>query len=163
MKNENVIETLAQSKLYQDYEKAFNDATGLPLTLRGPDAWKLPHHGARKENPFCAMMAQKSRSCAACLQVQQQLAEAAGVEAATVTCPVGMCDSAVPVRLGGKTIGTLQTGQVFRKKPTETQFRRVAEQVTNWGFEVPIDALRKAYFQTPVLSAARHDGVINFW
>jgi len=161
MKNENVIETLAQSKLYQDYEKAFNDATGLPLTLRGPDAWKLPHHGARKENPFCAMMAQKSRSCAACLQVQQQLAEAAGVEAATVTCPVGMCDSAVPVRLGGKTIGTLQTGQVFRKKPTETQFRRVAEQVTNWGFEVPIDALRKAYFQTPVLSAARHDGVIK--
>jgi AraC-like DNA-binding protein/ligand-binding sensor protein len=161
MKNEHVIETLAQSKLYQDYEKAFNDATGLPLTLRGPDAWKLPHHGARKENPFCALMAQKSRSCAACLQVQQQLAEAAGLEPATVTCPVGMCDSAVPVRLGGKTIGTLQTGQVFRKKPTETQFRRVAEQVTKWGFDVPIDALRKAYFQTPVLSPARHDGVIK--
>jgi AraC-like DNA-binding protein/ligand-binding sensor protein len=161
MKNENVIETLAHSKLYQDYEKAFNDATGLPIALRGMDAWKLPHHGARNENRFCAMMAQKSRSCAACLQVQQQLAEAAGTQPATVVCPVGMCDSAVPVRLGGKTLGTLQTGQVFRRKPTEAQFKRVAEQAEKWGLEVPCDELKKAYFETPVLSPKQHDGAIR--
>jgi len=161
MKNDNVIETLAHSKLYQQYERAFNDATGLPLTLRGPDAWKLPHHGARNENRFCAMMAKKSRSCAACLQVQQQLAEASANEPATITCPVGMCDSAVPVRLGDKALGTLQTGQLFRKKPTEAQFKRVAEQASRWGLEIPVDALRKAYFQTPVLSPAQHDGVIK--
>jgi hypothetical protein len=98
MNNENVIDTLAQSKLYHEYEKAFTDATGLPITLRGLDAWKLPHHGQRNENRFCAIMAQKSRSCAACLKVQQKLAEIAGTEAGTITCSVGMCDSAVPVR-----------------------------------------------------------------
>lgn len=161
MNNENVIDTLAHSKLYQEYEKAFNDATGLPLTLRGPDAWKLPHHGARNENRFCAMMARKSRSCAACLKVQQELVEAAADQPATVTCPVGMCDSAVPVRLGGKTLGTLQTGQVFRRKPTEAQFKRVADQSAAWGLDVPPDELKKAYFSTPVLSPAQHDGVIK--
>jgi AraC-like DNA-binding protein/ligand-binding sensor protein len=161
MNNENVIETLAQSKLYHDYERAFTDVTGLPVTLRGLDAWKLPHHGARNENRFCAMMAQKSRSCAACLQVQQQLAEAAAIDAATVTCPVGMCDSAVPVRLGGKTLGTLQTGQVFRRKPTEAQFKRVAEQAEKWGLEIPLEELKKAYFETPVLSPKQHDGVVK--
>ncbi|MCI0351101.1 MAG: helix-turn-helix domain-containing protein [Acidobacteriales bacterium] len=161
MNNENVIETLAQSKLYHEYERAFTDVTGLPITLRGPDAWKLPHHGARNENRFCAMMAQKSRSCAACLKVQQQLAEAAAIDATTVTCPVGMCDSAVPVRLGGKTLGTLQTGQVFRKKPTEAQFKRVAEQAEKWGLEIPLEELRKAYFETPLLSPKQHDGVVK--
>jgi ligand-binding sensor protein len=34
-------------------------------------------------------------------------------------------DTAVPVRLGDKLIGFLQTGQVFRKKPTEAQLRRL--------------------------------------
>src|SRR5262245_59414084 len=128
MNNENVIEALAHSKLYQEYERAFNDATGLPLALRGPDAWKLPHRGARNENRFCAMMALKSPSCAACLQVQQHLAEAAAAGPATVVCPVGMCDTAVPVRLGGKRLGTLQTGQVFCRKPSEAQFKRVSRQ-----------------------------------
>jgi AraC-like DNA-binding protein/ligand-binding sensor protein len=159
--NENVIETLAQSKLYHEYERAFTDATGLPITLRGLDAWKLPHHGQRNENPFCAIMARKSKSCASCLKVQQKLAEIAGVEPATVTCSVGMCDSAVPVRLGGKTLGTLQTGQVFKKKPTEGQFQRVLALAREWGIELPEEQLRDAYFATRVLAPKQHDGVIK--
>ena len=38
---ESLLETLAQSKIYQEYERAFGDATGLPLTLRTPDAWQV--------------------------------------------------------------------------------------------------------------------------
>ena len=161
MNNENVIDTLAQSKLYHEYEKAFTDATGLPITLRGLDAWKLPHHGQRNENRFCAIMAQKSRSCAACLKVQQKLAEIAGTEAGTVTCSVGMCDSAVPVRLGERTLGTLQTGQVFKKKPTEAQFQRVLAMAREWGIDLPEERLRDAYFSTRVMTPKQHDGVIR--
>jgi AraC-like DNA-binding protein/ligand-binding sensor protein len=161
MNNENVIDTLAQSKLYHEYEKAFTDATGLPITLRGLDAWKLPHHGQRNENRFCAIMAQKSRSCAACLKVQQKLAEIAGTEAGTVTCSVGMCDSAVPVRLGERTLGTLQTGQVFKKKPTEAQFKRVLAMAREWGIDLPEEQLRDAYFSTRVMTPKQHDGVIK--
>ncbi len=161
MNNENVIDTLAQSKLYHDYEKAFTDATGLPITLRGLDAWKHPHHGQRNENRFCAIMAQKSRSCAACLKVQQKLAEIAGTEPGTVTCSVGMCDSAVPVRLGERTLGTLQTGQVFKKKPTEVQFQRVLAMAREWGIDLPEERLREAYFSTRVMTPKQHDGVIK--
>jgi len=161
MNNENVIDTLAQSKLYHEYEKAFTDATGLPITLRGLDAWKLPHHGQRNENRFCAIMAQKSRSCAACPKVQQKLAEIAGTEAGTITCSVGMCDSAVPVRLGERTLGTLQTGQVFKKKPTEAQFQRVLAMTREWGIELPEAQLRDAYFSTRVMTPKQHNGVIK--
>src|SRR5437868_3901389 len=118
----NLTEVLANSKLYQDYERAFCETTGLPVSLCPVESWQLPHHGKRNENGFCAMMAQKSRSCAACLQVQQEMATNAAVDPHTVTCHFGLCDSAVPVRSGENLIGFLQTGQVFRKKPTQAQF-----------------------------------------
>src|SRR5690349_16878369 len=124
--NNDVIEKLTESGVYQDYEKAFSEATGLPMSLRPVESWQLPLRGKRNENPFCALMAQKSRSCAACLQTQQKLAETARDEAQSVICAHGLTDTAVPVRLGDKLIGFLQTGQVFRKKPTETQFERSA-------------------------------------
>jgi len=118
----NLAETLANSKIYQDYERAFSETTGLPVALRPVESWQLPHHGQRKENPFCAFMAQKSRSCAACLQTQQALHETATHEPETVTCRMGLCDTAVPVRLGDRLLGYLQTGQIFRKNRPKGDF-----------------------------------------
>src|SRR5678815_4037104 len=118
-----LVERLAESQLYSDYERAFCEATGLPLRLRSTESWQLPHHGQRQENPFCAMMAGKSRACAACLQVQQTLATTARDHSSSATCAAGLCDTAVPVKLGNRLLGFLHTGQIFRKKPTEGQFQ----------------------------------------
>lgn len=156
-----IIQTLAESKVYKDYERAFNETTGLPLNLRPVESWQLPHHGRRNENPFCAMMAERSRTCAACLQVQQQLAEAAKCTPASVTCQFGLCDSAVPVRTGEKTIGYLQTGQIFRRKPSETQFDRAAKLAAEGGVSVSREEMHEAYFQTPVLSQKHHEAAVN--
>ena len=94
--NKSLVDALAGSKMYQDYERAFSEATGLPVALRPVESWQFAHHGKRAENPFCALMAEKSRTCAACLQVQGQLAETATREAKTIVCHVGMSDTAVP-------------------------------------------------------------------
>src|SRR5437667_8072145 len=104
-----LVDALAKSKVYQDYERAFSEATGLPVSLRPVESWQLPHHGKRNESPFCDILAQKSRACSACLQVQERLSEVATQEARTVACPIGMCDTAVPVRLGDRLVGFLQT------------------------------------------------------
>ena len=156
-----IITTLAHSQVYQDYERAFNETTGLPVNLRPVESWQLPHHGRRNENFFCALMAERSRTCAACLQVQQQLADAAQCSPATVTCQFGLCDSAVPVRTGEKTIGYLQTGQVFRRKPSEAQFERTAKLAQDSGVTADRAALHEAYFQTPVLPAKRHEAALS--
>src|SRR5512137_2921866 len=116
--NHHLFETLSHSKLYQDYERAFGEAARLPLSLRPVESWQLPHHGRRGENPFCAVMSQTSRACAACLQVHQKLAERSRQQSCTLTCSHGLCETAVPVRAGERLIGFLQTGQVFRKNPT---------------------------------------------
>src|SRR3954453_21062102 len=81
--HDTLVEALAKSKVYLEYERAFSEATGLPVALRPVESWQLPHHGQRSENPFCAMLAAKSRACAPCLQVQQKLAENARHEAAS--------------------------------------------------------------------------------
>ena len=156
-----LMEALAGSKMYQDYERAFSEATGLAVALRSVESWQLPHHGKKFENPFCDMMAQKSRACAACLQTQQQLSDTATHEAKTVTCQAGLCDTAVPVRMGDQLIGFLATGQVFRKKPTEAQYNRTVKLMTEWGVQAdPID-LRKAYFDTRVMSSRQHESVVK--
>jgi AraC-like DNA-binding protein len=159
--NGNVVEKLTSSRIYQDYERAFSETTGMPITLRPVESWQLPHHGKRRENPFCALMSEKSRSCAACLQTQQKLAEKATDEAQSVTCLHGMCDTAVPVRLGDKAVGFLQTGQVFRKHPTERQFERTAQLAAEWGVPAEREALREAYFKTRVVNNAQHSSIVK--
>lgn len=162
MNNENnLTQTLARSKIYQDYERAFSETTGLPVALRPVESWQLPHHGRRKENRFCSLMATRSRACAACLQVQQTLSETAVHEPQTVVCQLGLSDTAVPVRLGERVIGYLQTGQVFLRKPTEAQFRRTLKLCQDWGIEVDERTLREAYFGTRILSAREHEAMVK--
>lgn len=156
-----LIDALVTSKIYQEYERAFTEATGLPVALRPVESWQLPHHGKRGESPFCAMVAGKSKSCAVCLQLQEKLVEAAMEEPATIACEAGMCDTAVPVKLGDKVVGFLQTGQIFRKKPTEAQFKKVIGLTKEWGLEVGPKELREAYFGTRIISPKQHESVVK--
>ncbi len=159
--NGNVIEKLTGSQIYQDYERAFSETTGLPVALRPVESWQLPHNGKRSENRFCGLMARKSRSCAACLQTQQRLAEKARDEAHSVTCVHGLCDTAVPVRLGDNPIGFLQTGQIFRKKPTDAQFERTAHLAAECGVPAERNELREAYFATRFVSGKQHSSIVK--
>ncbi len=159
--NGQLIETLTHSQLYQDYERAYTEATGLPVTLRPVETWQLPLHGKRKENPFCAMMAEKSRTCAACLQLQEKLARCAIQEPATTTCAYGLCETAVPVKLGQETIGFLQTGQVMCKTPTHASFQRAVEHAKELGVDLGYNGAKDAYFNTPVVSQKKLDSVTN--
>jgi AraC-like DNA-binding protein/ligand-binding sensor protein len=156
-----MVQSLSNSAIYQDYERAFSETIGLPVSLRAVDSWQLPHRGKRHENPFCAIMADKSRSCASCLRLQQRLSDQAQGGAQSLTCELGLCDTAVPIRTGDRVVGFLQTGQIFRKKPTEAQFKHSLRLMTEWGMQIEMDRLKDAYFGTRVLSARQHDGVVK--
>lgn len=156
-----LVEALLHSRLYQEYERAFTEATGLPVSLRPVESWQLPIHGKRHESPFCDILSGKSKACAVCLSVQEQLAEKAAESPATVICPVGLCDTAIPVKLGDRLVGYLQTGQVFSKPPTETQFDKAKRLVQQWGICEDEEKLRKAYFGTRVVPQKRHESVIR--
>jgi AraC-like DNA-binding protein len=157
----NLIEALVNSKVFQDYERAFTEATGLPVVLRPVESWQLPFHGRRNEGPFCSIISEQSRACATCLTVQEKLSNAATDDPVTLNCPNGLCETAVPIRLGDRVIGFLQTGQVFRKKPTEAQFQRVLKVLCDWDLKVDKERLRTAYFATNVVPAKQHDSIVK--
>jgi AraC-like DNA-binding protein/ligand-binding sensor protein len=156
-----LIETLEHSALYQGYQHAFTAATGLPLALRPMVTWQLPLHGKPGENSFCSMTAEKSRTCAACLQLQDRLAKAATQSSCTMTCGYGLSETAVPIRLGAQTIGYLQTGQVLLKKPTPARFRQAVKEAQRMGVDLNTPRIREAYFATPVMSRHKMDSVAN--
>jgi AraC-like DNA-binding protein/ligand-binding sensor protein len=106
-------------------------------------------------------MSEKNSSCAACLRTQGELARAAMREPATVTCPYGLCETAVPLKLGLETIGFLQTGQVLRRKPTNASFELARRQAAEFGAEIDVEAAREAWFQTPVISRKKLDAATS--
>lgn len=155
--NGQLLETLTQSDLYRDYERAYTEMTGMPVTLRPVETWQLPLHGKRGENGFCSLLADKSRTCAACLQTQEKLAQSAVDCASSMTCAYGLCEMAVPVKLGTQTIGFLQTGQIMKQKPSEAGFERACEKARELGVDISDNKTKDAYFATQVVPQKKVD------
>jgi len=156
-----LVQQLKESQIFRDYERAFRDTTGLPITLRPLEAFDLPHHGDPKEAPFCALMARTNQTCSACLQLQKRVEEEARLEPKTLKCFAGLCDSAVPVRVGENLVAFLQTGQVLLHKPSSLDFRKVTRELLAFGVETDFKRLEEAYFQTRVLDKKQHDAVLR--
>ena len=73
----------------------------------------------------------------------------------------GLCDSAVPVWLGQKPVGYLQTGQVFLRKPSRAQFSRMTRQLMDWGLNADLGALEEAYFHGRVLTPKQYEAMLR--
>jgi YesN/AraC family two-component response regulator len=156
-----LVDQLKKSQIYRDYEKAFRDTTGMPINLRPIEAFNLPHHEDPKEAPFCALMAQTNQTCSACLQLQKRVEEEAKLEPKTLKCFAGLCDAAVPVRVGENLVAFLQTGQVFVTKPTARDFNKISRELMNWGVQSDLKRVEEAYFQTRVLDKKQFDAVLR--
>lgn len=156
-----LVEQLKRSDIYRDYAKAFRETTGLPFNLRAIEAFDLPHAGDPKENPFCALMARTNQSCAACLQLQRKVEEQAQLEPKTLRCFAGLCDSAVPVRVGDNLVAFLQTGQVLLHQPNKREFRKLTQDLIKLGVETDLKRLEEAYFQTRVLDRKQYEAMLR--
>ena len=156
-----LIQRLGRSDLYAEFKQAFGASTGLPLTLRPVEFWQLAHRSQPHENPFCAIIAQTNRGCAACLEAEQCAVDAAQDRSAAVRCFAGLFHTAVPVKLGERTIGFLQTGQVALELPSPARFEAIARQLTDWGVPMDLKQLEDAYYRSRVFSAVQYAGFIR--
>lgn len=156
-----LVRQLRGSEIYRDYEKAFRETTGLPINLRPIEAFDLPHQGDPKESPFCALMANSNHSCAACLQLQKKVEVEARLEPKTLRCFAGLCDSAVPVRVGENLVAFLQTGQILLHQPNKKHFKKFTRDLVNWGVTTDLKRIEEAYFQTRVLEKKQYEAVLR--
>ncbi len=133
----------------------------MPFTLRAIEAFDLPFQNDQKQNPFCMLMAGTNQSCAACLQLQRKVEEEAQLEPKTLKCFAGLCDSAVPVRVGDNLVAFLQTGQVLLHQPNQREFKKATRELLTWGVNVDLKKLEEAYFQTRVLDKKQYEAVLR--
>jgi AraC-like DNA-binding protein/ligand-binding sensor protein len=155
------FETLSKSQIYRDYQRAFVGGTGLPLDLHAPEMLRLVRYPKKLESPFCALIAKTNVTCAACYGLQQELEREARIQPKTLKCFAGLCESAVPVRVGENVVAFLHTGHVLVSLPTRNKFNRVASTLMRWGAEVDLKLAEEAYFQTRVLAVGQYRSLLR--
>ena len=158
--NKQLVDMLRRSRLFRDYENVFSKATGLPLSLRPVDYWQLEHQGKKHENLFCRMLAERPATLAVCLQAHQDIVDHTGLIPHTVTCPFGLTETAVPVRLGAQIIGYLRIGQVLRHMPLKSESTKASRQLERCGVRFTGE-IRKAWEKTPLIPPERYNAIVR--
>jgi AraC-like DNA-binding protein/ligand-binding sensor protein len=158
--NRELIDTLRRSKLFRSYERVFSEATGLPLTIRPVDYWQLEHQGKKHQNMFCAMLAERPATLAVCLQAHQDIIDHTGLIPHTVTCPFGLTETAVPVKLGAQIIGYLRIGQVLRHMPAKSESTKVSRELERCGVRFTGE-IRKAWEKTPMIPPEKYNAIVR--
>jgi AraC-like DNA-binding protein/ligand-binding sensor protein len=158
--NKQLVDTLRRSKLFRSYEQVFSEATGLPLTLRPVDYWQLEHQGKKHQNPFCSMLAERPATLAVCLQAHQDIIDHTGLIPHTVTCPFGLTETAVPVKLGTQIIGYLRIGQVLRHTPAKSESTKVSRELERCGVRFTGE-IRKAWEKTSLIPPEKYNATVR--
>lgn len=147
---------LTKSRLFQDYQSAFQSATGHPLYLQVAGYGPEEMSGQPTGNAFCLFMGKSNQSCASCFALQQQLEEEAGMEPRSLQCFAGLCESAVPVRVGANIIAFLQTGKILLHRPDSKRLSRAAQLLIELGVGVDFKQAEDAWFATTGMSEAQY-------
>ncbi len=158
--NRELIDTLRRSKLFRSYEQVFSEATGLALALRPVDYWQLEHQGKKNENPFCALLAERPDALSVCLQAHEKMIRHTGDLPHTVTCPFGLTETAVPIKLGQQTIGYLRIGQVLRHMPAKSDTAKVRRELERCGVRFGGE-IRKAFEKNPLIPPEKYNAVVR--
>ncbi len=157
-----LLSALSESSMFRDYQAAFEKATGLPLSMHAPAAHVMetmarPAAGST----FCALMARTNRSCEACYALQKRLEEEAKLGPKTLKCFAGLCETAVPVRVGEQVIAFLQTGRILVESPNQRQFSRTTRELLRLGTEIDLKRLEEAYYATRVLAPDQYESMVR--
>ncbi len=155
-----VMRHLSRSQIFKDYERAFSEAMGLPLNIRGRDSWSPAHHGKEDRDSFASILARFNKARAACLRAQTGASHPDSTWR-TVTWFAGLSESAVPVYVGDHILGFLETGEVMLRNPTKKHFASITRQLRAWGYKADWKQLERAYFRSCVLSPDRYHAMLR--
>jgi AraC-like DNA-binding protein len=156
-----VMRHLSRSQIFKDYERAFSEAMGLPLNIRGRDTWSPSHHGKEDRDSFASILARFNKARSACLKAQSDASREPETTTRTVTWFAGLSESAVPVYAGDRILGFLETGEVMLKNPTKKHFASITRQLRAWGYKADWKQLERAYFRSCVLSPVRYRAMLR--
>jgi AraC-like DNA-binding protein len=115
-------------------------------------------HECFYENPLCQSIADNR---AACLELQMKLTNSDLEAPAAMTCPLGLIDIAVPVKLGGECKAYLHTGQFYLRQPSAEHFKNILRRLREWHVETDVAELKAAYSKAAVLNHRQRDALMQ--
>jgi len=159
-----LLQRIASSERFKIYQDAFRTATGLPLRLvsADPEKWCLDDQAVNR-SPFCEALNLCNSACGACLETNRRLMEEAEVNGpSTCHCFAGLCETAVPIKMGASVIGFLKTGQVFSQTPTVEEFDvllgAIGRKTLNQKART---SLKTAYMHTRFVEPQRYQSMVT--
>jgi AraC-like DNA-binding protein len=94
------------------------------------------------------------------LQSHADIIRHTGAKPCTETCPFGLTETSVPVRLGENTIGFLRIGQVLRRSAIPSDRRRAAAKLAEC--DVPFTGdIRKAWEATAIIPKDKYGATVG--
>lgn len=153
---------LARLPIVQRFEEAFRGAMGVPVRLFPPDVPTQRLSLGFFENPLCTFVGRSAQVCQCCVVAQSRVQRAVAKHLALqqVSCQAGLTEVAVPVIVGLRHVATLLSGQIFRREPTERDFELLVQSLGgSSGGRAWYNAIKTAYFSTPVLTADRFNAM----
>jgi AraC-like DNA-binding protein/ligand-binding sensor protein len=131
----------------------------LPLTLRPANLWSLALQNKKSETSLCSLLSQNRKACSICLLTQGKITPPDASVSQSTTCPAGLCETAIPIRIGNRLIGFLQTGQVRLKPACLEDFHRFVSALGTKPAKQT--ALQESYFAAQQMDPARYRGAIH--
>src|SRR5438045_9467252 len=95
--DQEVMRHLSRSQIFKDYERAFSEAMGLPLNIRGHESWSPAHHGKEDHGSFASILARFNKARAACLRAQTDASREPDSTKRTGRWFAGLPERCVPV------------------------------------------------------------------
>jgi AraC-like DNA-binding protein len=83
-----------------------------------------------------------------------------GVLPHTVTCPFGLTETAVPIKLGEQIVGYLRIGQVLRHIPAKMNTTKVSRELQRCGVEFK-GKIRRAWEKNPLLPPEKYNAIVR--
>jgi AraC-like DNA-binding protein len=97
---------------------------------------------------------------AVCLQAHEQMIRHTRELPHTVTCPFGLTETAVPVKLGAEIIGYLRIGQVLRHMPARSDTAKVSRELAQHGVRFTSE-IRKAWDKNPLIPPDKYNAIVR--
>lgn len=142
----------------QEFLCDFRSATGMTVEFVSALGQRV---GDQEISPLCALLRKSTGGCRLCSATIQQVLERATDATIQGQCDVGMCESAIPMRAGGQTLGYLLIGGYFTKPPDQVEQNRIRHVMERLGTRVDQDTIRQACSNVPLVDESRQAALIR--
>lgn len=155
-----LFENIKKLKILKNFFESFYKLTGLSIDIMDKEG---KYYQVYYNPPiFCKTIQSSKESIKACISCDREygLLLSQKREPVIFTCHAGITAVAVPIIINNEYIGGLGVGSILANRHSEKEFQNIYSKVKHLNINKP--KLRKAYFNTLVMSEEKLKGCIDF-